>query len=126
MLLGGFDGLHAGHRLLLSYAKNSGLPVGIMTIIGGKGEKSLFTASERESIFKESGIDFVFELPFSEIKDLSPEQFMRLLEKECKPKLFVCGEDFRFGAGAKGTPEIIKTKGQVRVETYLPRFFIFD
>ena len=38
MLLGGFDGLHLGHRQLLSRAKESGLPVGVMTIVGGKGD----------------------------------------------------------------------------------------
>ena len=116
MLLGGFDGLHAGHRALLSYAKFAGLPVGIMTIIGGKGDQSLFTLSERAKIFQENGADFIFELPFSEIKDLSPNNFLQLLKTECNPKLLVCGEDFRFGAGAQGNPEFLKDRGQVRVE----------
>lgn len=115
MLLGGFDGLHVGHRRLLACAKNSGFPVGIMTIVGGK-EDGLFTFAEREAIFKKNGVDFVFELPFSEIKDLSPDEFIRLLEKEFSPKLFVCGEDFRFGAKAIGTPETLKKVGQVCVE----------
>ena len=78
MLLGGFDGLHAGHRLLLSRAKKSGFPVGIMTIIGCK-EESIFTFQEREEIFKSAGVDFVFELPFEEIKDMSPEAFLQKL-----------------------------------------------
>ena len=60
MLLGGFDGLHAGHRLLLSCAKESGFPVGVMTIIGCK-EESIFTFQEREEIFKNFGADFVFD-----------------------------------------------------------------
>lgn len=115
MLLGGFDGLHIGHRRLLACAKNSGFPVGIMTIVGGK-EDGLFTFSERESIFRENGVDFVFELPFCEIKDLSPDEFIRLLRQEFSPKLFVCGEDFRFGAKAVGTPETLKKVGQVCVE----------
>ncbi len=115
MLLGGFDGLHLGHRKLLSYARKSGLPVGVMTIVGGKGEL-LFTATEREDIFRRSGVDFVFELPFEEIRSLFPKEFLRLLKKEFSPKLVVCGEDFRFGAGAKGTPEIIKEGGDVCVE----------
>ena len=115
MLLGGFDGLHVGHRRLLSRAKQSGLPVGVMTIMGGK-EGNIFTFAERERIFKESGADFVFELPFAEIKDLSPTEFLRFLIEKFNPTLFVCGEDFRFGAGALGTPEIIKTSTQVRVE----------
>lgn len=116
MLLGGFDGLHLGHRRLLSYAKRSGLPVGVMTIIGGKAQENIFTFAERERIFRENGVDFVFELPFSEIKDLSAEEFLQKLTTEFNPKLFVCGEDFRFGAGALGTPEFIKRVGQVCVE----------
>lgn len=116
MLLGGFDGLHLGHRQLLSRAKESGLPVGIMTIVGAKGQKNLFTFAERERIFKTSGADFVFELPFAEIKDLSADDFIRLLQTEFSPRVFVCGEDFRFGAGAKGNAEILKAMDTVRVE----------
>ena len=117
MLLGGFDGLHLGHRRLFACAKESGLPVGIMTIVGGKEERSLFTFAERENIFKQAGVDFVFELPFEEIKELSPEEFLALLEKEFAPKLYVCGEDFRFGKKALGTPETLKRSTHVRVET---------
>lgn len=116
MLLGGFDGLHAGHRRLLDEAKKSGLPVGVMTIVGGKQGECLFTAYEREEIFLRAGADFVFELAFEEIKNLSPNEFLALLQTQFAPKLFVCGEDFRFGAGAVGTPEILKTSTQVRVE----------
>ncbi len=115
MLLGGFDGLHIGHRQLLARAKKSGLPVGAMTIVGGKDEP-LFTAKEREDIFRRSGVDFLFELPFAEIKDKTPQEFISLLVQEFSPKLFVCGKDFRFGAGASGSPEQIKEWGQVCVE----------
>ena len=117
MLLGGFDGLHLGHRRLLSCAKESGLPVGLMTIVGCKEDNNLFTFAEREEIFQKAGADFVFELPFMEIKDLSPEDFLLLLQREFAPKLYVCGEDFRFGAKAAGTPRIIEQATQVRVET---------
>ena len=116
MMLGGFDGLHIGHRKLLSCAKESGYPVGLMTIVGGKEEESLFTFTEREEIFRAAGAEFVFELPFEEIKGLSPQAFLALLEKEFTPKLLVCGEDFRFGARAVGTPEMIKESTHVCVE----------
>lgn len=117
LLLGGFDGLHVGHRRLLQKAQESGLPVGIMTIVGGKQESALFTVAEREQIFKDAGVGFAFELEFSEIKNLTPQAFLDLLLREFSPKLFVCGEDFRFGAGAKGTPEFLKAHTQVCVET---------
>ncbi len=115
MLLGGFDGLHIGHRRLLSRAKESGLPVGVMTIVGGK-EGNLFTFAEREEIFRKNSVDFVFELPFADIKNLTPTQFIRLLEKEFAPKLFVCGEDFRFGVGASGTPHTLQACKKIPVE----------
>lgn len=121
LLLGGFDGLHKGHRSLVQRAKESGLPVGIMTILGGKDGKNLFTFLEREEIFKRAGVDFVFELPFSEIQALSATEFLSLLQREFQPKWFVCGEDFRFGNGAAGTPQTLKEDGQVRVEI-LPLF----
>lgn len=116
MLLGGFDGLHLGHRKLVERAKGYGLPVGAMTIVGGKSEEGLFTPEEREEIFRKAGVDFVFELPFAEICDLSPERFTELLLFRFHPKAFVCGDDFRFGKGAEGTPETLKHGGQVRVE----------
>lgn len=116
MLLGGFDGLHAGHKTLVERAKGFGLPIGIMTIVGGKEEKGLFTLKEREEIFKRAGLDFALELPFGEIKDLSPQEFSALLTREFHPIAFVCGNDFRFGKNACGTPQTLKEAGQVRVE----------
>ena len=116
MLIGGFDGLHAGHKKLLARAKSFSLPVGIMTIVGGKGGKSLFTPSERRRIFKGAGIDFVFELPFAEICDMTGEAFAGLLYKEFSPKAFICGDDFRFGKGALGTPQTLIHATHVSVE----------
>ena len=116
MLLGGFDGLHAGHKKLVEKAKGFCLPIGIMTIVGGKDAKNLFTLKEREEIFTRAGVDFAFELPFSEIKDLSPQEFSGLLLDEFHPIAFICGDDFRFGKNACGNAQTLKQAGQVRVE----------
>lgn len=116
MLLGGFDGLHVGHKQLVARAKAYRLPIGIMTIFHGKSEQGLFTSFERERIFKNAGIDFVIELPFADIKNLSPEEFIQLLMSKCNVKAFVCGDDFRFGKNAVGNAESIKRAVQVCVE----------
>ena len=116
LLLGGFDGLHVGHKTLVERAKKYALPIGAMTIIGGKTGNSLFTEKERLDIFSAAGVDFVLTLPFEEIKDYSPESFARLLEEKFAPKAFICGDDFRFGKGAAGTPETLKCATQVPVE----------
>ena len=117
MLLGGFDGLHAGHKTLVSRAKEYGRIIGAMTIVGGKSGNSLFTQEERRTVFKNAGVDFLFELPFSEIKGISPAEFAELLEEKFAPCAFVCGDDFRFGYQAQGTPETLASATQVRVET---------
>ncbi len=116
LLLGGFDGVHIGHRVLVERAKRTLLPVGIMTIGGGKGSRDLFTFSEREEIFSSLGIDFAFELPFAEIKDMPPARFAELLTTEFSPEFFFCGSDFRFGQGAAGTPAFLKERTGVRVD----------
>ena len=116
MLLGGFDGLHAGHKKLLARALSFSLPVGMMTIVGGKDGAALFTLAEREEIFRLAGIDFVFELPFAEIKNIAPLEFSTRLKEKFNVKAFVCGDDFRFGHLAQGTPETLKRDTRVCVE----------
>ena len=116
LVLGGFDGLHIGHKSLVSRAKEYGLPVGIMSIVGGKDGESLFTKQERERVFASVGADFTFFLPFESIRDMSAEDFIKMLVDEYAPKAFVCGEDFRFGKGALGTPALLKEITRVPVE----------
>ncbi len=116
MLLGGFDGLHAGHKTLVERAKKYALPIGAMTIVGGKAGESLFTQEERVLAFQSVGVDFLFELPFAEIKDYSPETFASLLEEKFSPKAFICGDDFRFGKSAAGTAETLKQTTNTPVE----------
>ena len=114
LLLGGFDGMHVGHRRLLERAKEFGVPVGVMTIVGGKGEE-LFTIGERERFFASLGIDFTFEFPFESIRNLSAKSFLTLLEDTFSPCAFVCGDDFRFGKGAEGDAALLKSCASVPV-----------
>ena len=65
LVLGGFDGLHIGHRVLLQGAASAGLPVVLTAMTGGKG-KSLFTLPEREFLFERAGVSALLELPFTE------------------------------------------------------------
>ena len=108
LLLGGFDGFHAGHAALLNAAKKAGLPVGLTAISGGKGD-DIFTLSEREVIFERLGFSFVWEIEFTEeFKNTSAEDFLRGLFERIPARAAFCGEDFRFGKSAQGTPELLK------------------
>lgn len=108
LLLGGFDGLHLGHRALLAQAKRFQMPVGITTISGGKG-RALYTREEREFLFERAGIDFTIEWEFTEeFRRTSAEEFLSALFSCVHPGHIVCGEDFRFGKDAFGTPALLK------------------
>ncbi len=108
LVLGGFDGLHLGHRQLIAEAKRTGAPVVLTTMYGGKG-KELFTAAERTFIFERAGVDAVCGISLSgETRALSAEEFLRKLFGCVGARRVVCGEDFRFGRDAAGTTELLK------------------
>ena len=114
LLLGGFDGMHVGHRRLLERAKSLEIPVGIMTILGGKGD-GLFTLKERELFFTSLGIDFSFAFSFEDIRGLSSQEFLSFLEARFSPSAYICGDDFRFGKGAEGNATLLKELASVPV-----------
>ena len=112
LVLGAFDGLHLGHLALLKAAKKTLLPVAVTTFSGGKG-KQLFTCAERKKIFADAGIDFVCEIPFTEeLKNTSAEDFLAQIFQSIEVRATVCGEDFKFGREALGTPALLKTYSQ--------------
>lgn len=120
LVLGGFDGLHRGHRALLNAARATGLPVGMTTLVNGKGP-SLFRPAEREFLFLEAGVSFVFEWTFTKaFREISAEDFLCELFSRAAPKRIFCGEDFRFGKGALGGSELLKKLAPCPVEALPP------
>lgn len=110
LLLGGFDGIHIGHRSLVEAAKKYRLPVGLTSICGAKSGGDLFVYSEREKIYAGAGLAFVNELPFTDrLRNTSPEDFIRDIARRFCLRAIVCGDDFRFGKNAAGTPELLKS-----------------
>ena len=114
LVLGGFDGLHLGHSRLIARAKSQGVPVGIMTIVGVKGNV-LFTLEERLEFFRAAGVDFVVPFEFADICEKSAEEFLGELEENFAPVAYVCGTDFRFGKGAAGDADSVAKMSKVPV-----------
>ena len=122
LVLGGFDGLHLGHRTLLNAARKTGLPVLLTSMLGGK-EGMLFTKDERSFLFEEAGVDSVLYLPFTEeLKSTSAGDFLNELFAYFEVKEIFCGEDFRFGKDATGTPAFLKKWALSRPVTVLTLF----
>ncbi|MDE5897294.1 MAG: hypothetical protein K2H43_05745, partial [Clostridia bacterium] len=87
----------------------TGLTVGSTLISGNKAGGNLFTLPEREYLFSREGFAFVAEFPFSDaLKNTSAEEFLKELFARIPARAVFCGEDFRFGKDALGTPALLK------------------
>ncbi|MEG2770250.1 MAG: bifunctional riboflavin kinase/FAD synthetase, partial [Oscillospiraceae bacterium] len=116
--LGYFDGVHLGHRAVINaacdYAKKENLCSGVFTFtFNGEASKkgfSIMPLKQREERIEKLGVDEYICLSFCDIKELSPEEFVKdfLQEKLCAKAVF-CGNNYRFGKNAAGDIELLKT-----------------
>ncbi|MBQ7328994.1 MAG: bifunctional riboflavin kinase/FAD synthetase [Oscillospiraceae bacterium] len=112
--LGFFDGVHLGHQALLKacreLAEQNRCRTGAVTftahpdaLVLGKAPVLINTIGNRVCLLKKFGMDRVVELPFDkEIMTTHWSDFLTQLV-QAGAVGFVCGDDFRFGAGGLGT-----------------------
>ena len=118
--LGFFDGVHLGHQALLhaceDLSEKHNCLCGVVTftshpdgLVLGSTPVLLNTSEDRKVLLQAYGAKTVVELPFDKALMTTPWQdFLEsLLEKGAAG--FVCGEDFRFGAGGSGTAEKLES-----------------
>jgi riboflavin kinase/FMN adenylyltransferase len=107
--LGLFDGLHLGHMAVINAML--GIPGDFARCVftfnteharpGAKPAARLMSRSARDSLLKAAGVTDIFEPPFEDIRDISPELFAKdVLAGALKAAHVFCGESFRFGKGA--------------------------
>lgn len=112
--LGFFDGVHLGHQALLRecriLAESHGCRAGVVTftshpdaLVSGKAPAFLNTTEDRKHLLLAYGMDPVIELPFD--RQLMTTHWSSFLTQLVQHDAggFVCGSDFRFGAGGSGT-----------------------
>lgn len=112
---GVFDGVHRGHRFLidsacLSARKTGGKAIALTFDIDPDEKfhpdrlKKLLSNEDRLRVLSESGVDDVVVLPFTDrFASSSPEDFLARTFGGHAPAFLHVGEDFRFGARARGT-----------------------
>ncbi len=114
--LGFFDGVHLGHQALLlacrNLAEKHGYDPGVVTftthpegLVAGNAPRLLNTVEDRRRLLYDYKMASVAELPFDE--KLMRTHWSAFLEMllDTGAAGFVCGSDFRFGAGGSGTAE---------------------
>lgn len=120
--LGMFDGVHLGHRALmtrlLEEAKRLGaIPVVYtfsnhpLDVLGGN-VRLLSTVRERNLLLRSLGAQSVESVPFTlEMAHLSTEQFVDLLAEKWNVRGLVVGYNYTCGDRGAGTPETLREIG---------------
>ena len=117
LALGTFDGLHRGHLNVLNEAKAFALegfvPAMLMfdthpqSVLKGFAPPLLITSEDKEILAKQNGV-LPVHISFQEIRNLSPEEFLRdILINRHNVGAVVCGENFLFGKDGGGNSKIL-------------------
>lgn len=123
--LGKFDAMHVGHRALAEDAARMGKPYlvsfsGMAEVLGWSPRAPLTAACDRHRVrqlWKKDceGKDVgEIELPFGEIRELSPEAFVDLLRDQYCVQGMVAGVNYRFGYRAAGNAGMLEKLGKER------------
>lgn len=108
--LGGFDGIHKGHKALFDVAKAYGKWGVLLFDRNIKGNENLTTQDEKIKLIEKYGADFIVIAEFSEkFARKSAQEFVQFLENILKVTHIVCGYDYRFGYMAKGDSDALKS-----------------
>ncbi|MGO2658844.1 bifunctional riboflavin kinase/FAD synthetase [Mycetocola reblochoni] len=124
--IGKFDGVHAGHRAvitdLIERSRAEGLSSVVVTfdrnplaVINPEACPEPLLGEERKAeLLAASGVDATLTLPFDEeLSRLSPEDFVRtILHDALHARLVIVGEDFRFGHRGAGDAAALTRLGE--------------
>lgn len=126
--MGVFDGVHMGHRFVISSAKqvkaDQGGLLGVLTfdrhpmhtvrpddaprqILSGKHEK--------QALLEEMGVDVLLNLHFDHaIAQMTAGEFLDALCSSSNVASISVGEDWRFGKGREGNASLLESEGKKR------------
>lgn len=120
---GTFDGVHQGHRKILSRLKEIGAQQAGETVVltfwphprmvvseDSHGLQLLSTIEEKTELFRALGIDHLIISPFTRaFSELSPTEFIQqVLVDRIGTKKFVIGYDHRFGRNREGSFDFLQ------------------
>ncbi|GAI48045.1 unnamed protein product, partial [marine sediment metagenome] len=125
LTIGVFDGVHLGHRYLISQltelAQKQGLLSGVVTfrqhpqeVLSPQTRLPFLTdLAQRTTLLKNEGVEVIITLSFTrELAQLSPRQFLGLLEKYLRMRGLVIGPDFALGQSREGNTDTLRRLGQ--------------
>ncbi|AGS40351.1 MAG: riboflavin kinase/FMN adenylyltransferase [Cycloclasticus pugetii] len=125
LTIGNFDGVHVGHRMVLSalieQAKSLGLQAVVMCfepqpIEYFRAEAAparVSTARDKIEQLSETGVDALYLVRFNDLlANMSAGQFVEMLVQRLNVQLLIVGDDFCFGKNRQGNFEYLKVAGE--------------
>jgi len=123
--IGVFDGVHLGHKYLISRLIEQAGQQNLLSVVvtfgqhpqevvpPGAGLPLLTDLAERESLLRNEGVDAVVALSFTEeLSRLSAREFVSLLREHLSMRGLVAGPDFALGKGREGDIDTLRKLGQ--------------
>jgi len=120
--LGFFDGIHIGHKKILQAlvqkARAKKMKTAVITFDTNPADYfnpmptlNIQTFKDREILMSSLGIDYLYELDFASIKDMSAEEyFEKVIIKYFAPKIVVAGYNHTFGKDKEGNSAYISSQ----------------
>lgn len=110
--IGKFDGLHAGHRLLIDSIKTYQEKLKVLFTFSFLESEYIYSKEEKRYLAERLGIDVYIDCPFDdEFCRMPPEKFLeQVLRKECGAEVISVGEDFRFGYRRGGDVQFLQNR----------------
>lgn len=129
--LGKFDALHIGHRELAIQASKAGVPfllsfVGMAEVLGWAYRAPIVAKCDRKRVLTSwapycgNVVPLEFQVEFSNVRHLTPRQFVERLSMELRISGVVAGENYRFGYKASGdAQELVRLCREYGLSAYI-------
>ncbi|WP_405375017.1 MULTISPECIES: bifunctional riboflavin kinase/FAD synthetase [unclassified Microbacterium] len=123
--IGKFDGVHSGHRAVIDRARVTATDAGArvvavtfdrnpLSILRPEScPEALVSIEQKIALLADAGVDATLVLRFdAELAALTPEEFVEhVLVDALDAVCVLVGDDFRFGRGGAGTPQLLASLG---------------
>lgn len=108
LAFGSFDGLHLGHRAVISRLVSLGCHSAVVCI---DSPRAIYSPKEKDMLLYELGVDRVFHISEDEVYHFNAEELCRYLCQRFEPSCMVVGEKLRIGRDMGGI-EVITALGK--------------